>query len=169
VLADLMMPRMDGLELVEEVCSRSPGTPVILMTARGSEQIAVQALQMGAAGYVPKSVLHEQLVAVVQRVLSVARIDRRRQALPGRHRSSGVPPEPGKRRALIPVFIATFRNTWSGMGLCDNNRIRAGVAGRGPLQRHAFQEALPAAVDAGDRQDALHDRDELLVAALLGT
>lgn len=129
VLTDLMMPRMDGLELVDEICSRSPGTPVILMTSRGSEQVAVQALQAGAASYVPKSVLHEQLVAAVQRVLSVARIDRRRQRfLEGiAHLECRLNLESDD--TLVPVLIAHILEHLERMGLCDNNsRIRAGVA-----------------------------------------
>ena len=54
VLTDLHMPEMDGLELVVEVRKNFPLVPIILMTAFGSEEIAIQALQKGAASYVPK-------------------------------------------------------------------------------------------------------------------
>src|SRR5262245_55145793 len=54
VLTDMQMPGMDGLELVGEVRSQYPQIPVILMTAHGSEELAVQALQQGASSYVPK-------------------------------------------------------------------------------------------------------------------
>src|SRR5262245_15829558 len=54
VVTDLQMPELDGLELVDAIRSRFPNVPVILMTAYGSEQIAIQALQRGAASYVPK-------------------------------------------------------------------------------------------------------------------
>ncbi len=42
VLTDLLMPEMDGLELVERIKRDYPATPVILMTAHGSEEIAVK-------------------------------------------------------------------------------------------------------------------------------
>ena len=45
VVTDLQMPEMDGLELVEAIRRIYPSLPVILMTAHGSEEIAVQALQ----------------------------------------------------------------------------------------------------------------------------
>ena len=71
VLTDLRMPRMDGLELVERVKEEHPLVPVVLMTAKGSEQIAVQALQAGAASYVPKDDLKQDLVETVIQVLLV--------------------------------------------------------------------------------------------------
>src|SRR5260370_13973558 len=53
VLTDMQMPEIDGLQLVQEIRSKYPAIPVILMTAHGSEEIAVEALQKGAASYVP--------------------------------------------------------------------------------------------------------------------
>ncbi len=49
VLTDLLMPEMDGLELVERIKKDYPTIPVVLMTAHGSEEIAVKALRTGAA------------------------------------------------------------------------------------------------------------------------
>ena len=69
VLTDLRMPRIDGLELVERVRGEHPLFPVVLLTAKGSEQIAVQALQAGAASYVPKDDLKQDLVETVIQVL----------------------------------------------------------------------------------------------------
>ena len=76
VVTDLMMPEMDGLELVKHVKSEYPLIPVILMTAKGSEEIAVQALNLGAASYVTKRGLAQDLHDTAERVLTVAREDR---------------------------------------------------------------------------------------------
>ena len=54
VVSDLQMPEMDGLELVETIRREHPGLPVILMTAHGSEETAIQALRKGATNYVAK-------------------------------------------------------------------------------------------------------------------
>ena len=54
VLTDLHMPEMNGLELVEAIRDGHLGVPVILMTQHGTEEIAVQALQRGAASYLPR-------------------------------------------------------------------------------------------------------------------
>lgn len=72
VVTDLMMPGMDGLQLVSEVVSNFPLVPVVLMTGQGSETIAVQALRAGAASYVPKSQLSDLLVETVENLLAMA-------------------------------------------------------------------------------------------------
>ncbi len=69
VVTDLQMPEMNGLELVKAIKTDYPHIPVILMTAQGSEEIAVEALQTGAASYVTKSRLARDLPRTVQQVL----------------------------------------------------------------------------------------------------
>ena len=70
VVTDLQMPEMTGLELVTAVRKGFSQVPVILMTGKGSEEIAVEALHAGAASYVPKRALSTMLVDTVRRVLS---------------------------------------------------------------------------------------------------
>ena len=70
VITDLVMPELDGLELVGEIRKRFPLVPVILCTSKGSEQTAVEALQRGAASYVPKRLLASDLRETVDQVLS---------------------------------------------------------------------------------------------------
>ncbi len=70
VLTDLQMPEMDGLELVREVRHKFPKIPVMLMTAFGSEDVAVAALREGAASYVPKKNLKQDLGDALSAVLA---------------------------------------------------------------------------------------------------
>jgi len=79
VLTDLDMPEVNGLELVQKLQEESPLTPVILMTAKGSEEIASIALKSGAASYVPKRTLDSGLVETVRIVLDSARTEQMRQ------------------------------------------------------------------------------------------
>src|SRR5262245_9304952 len=72
VLTDIQMPEFDGFELVLEIRNNHPEIPVILMTAHGSEEIAVHALQSGAASYVPKNNLSHDLVETINGVLEVS-------------------------------------------------------------------------------------------------
>lgn len=71
VLTDMLMPEMDGLELVERIRQDYSHIPVILMTAHGSEEIAVKALRTGAASYVPKQLLARELAGTIHDMLSV--------------------------------------------------------------------------------------------------
>ena len=83
VLTDLRMPGVNGLELVERLVAEWPIVPVILMTSQGNERIAVQALQAGAASYVPKSDLANALAETVEQVLAVADARRGRAEILG--------------------------------------------------------------------------------------
>src|SRR5262245_8408038 len=69
VVTDLQMPELDGLGLVRQIRDHGPHVPVILITAHGSEELALQALHEGAASYVPKSELAQALQQVVEEVL----------------------------------------------------------------------------------------------------
>lgn len=73
VLTDLDMPELNGLQLVRALHAEFPLLPVILMTAKGSEEIAVQALGCGASSYVPKRALSMGLAETVRIVLDAAR------------------------------------------------------------------------------------------------
>src|SRR5262245_48961631 len=81
VVTDLQMPGMNGLDLVLQVRARFPLVPVILMTAHGSEELAVRALTSGAASYVPKRELAEDLRETVETVIEAAQGKRDRKRL----------------------------------------------------------------------------------------
>ncbi len=76
IVCDLQMPEMNGLELVEAVRKEFPSIPVVLMTNRGSEEIAAEALRRGAASYVPKVRLADHLCETVGRILKAAAADK---------------------------------------------------------------------------------------------
>lgn len=69
ILTDMHMPRMTGLELLKCVHERELGVPVVVMTSKGSEQIAMEALRSGAANYVIKKLLVHDLPEIVETVM----------------------------------------------------------------------------------------------------
>ncbi len=81
VITDLVMPEVDGLELVAEVRRLYPLVPLILLTAHGNESIAFEALERGAVSYVPKVRQAERLLETVDRVLTRKRAYRVRNRL----------------------------------------------------------------------------------------
>ncbi|HZY90521.1 MAG TPA: response regulator [Gemmataceae bacterium] len=76
VLTDMLMPEMDGLQLVQAVHAKYPLVPVILMTAHGSEDLAIRALQSGAASYVPKKSLARDLAETLEQVRNASQAQR---------------------------------------------------------------------------------------------
>jgi CheY-like chemotaxis protein/anti-sigma regulatory factor (Ser/Thr protein kinase) len=81
VLTDMLMPQMDGLELVRAIRVQHPHVPVILMTAHGSEDLAIQALRSGAASYVPKKSMPRDLADTLEGVLAASQSNRREQLI----------------------------------------------------------------------------------------
>ncbi|REJ92196.1 MAG: response regulator [Planctomycetota bacterium] len=129
ILTDLQMPEMNGLELVEAVRRQFPLIPVILMTAQGSERIAVEALESGAASYVPKHELSDDLVLVVDRVLAISGEQQTRRALLERMRSLQANFVLSNDPALLTTAVAYLQGLIQDMGLLgESERLRVGVA-----------------------------------------
>lgn len=68
VLTDLKMPEMGGLELLENIKGTRPEVMVILMTAYGSIETAVEAMKMGADDYITKPINFEDLLLHISKV-----------------------------------------------------------------------------------------------------
>lgn len=129
VVTDMKMPVMNGLELVSTIRREYPLTPVILITSEGSEEIAIQALRLGAASYSPKSALARDLVETVRSVLSVSSEKRMSarllERLVGKSLSFVIENDSG----LIPPLVGYLQEQLLPELLFgDSDRIRVGVA-----------------------------------------
>jgi len=69
VLLDIMLPRRDGFSVLEELRHARPALPIIMLTARGSEEDRVRGLKGGADDYVVKPFSAAELLARVEAVL----------------------------------------------------------------------------------------------------
>jgi len=69
VLLDLLLPKRDGLDVLSELRRTCPTRPVIILTARGTEEDRVRGLKMGADDYVVKPFSAKELIARVEAVL----------------------------------------------------------------------------------------------------
>jgi two-component system NtrC family response regulator len=74
VLTDLKMPGMSGMELLEHIRREYPELPVVIITAFGTIQSAVQAMRSGAYDYLPKPIDYDELGLSVKRVLEHFRL-----------------------------------------------------------------------------------------------
>lgn len=82
VISDVNMPGIDGHELLAKIKTDYPCLPVILMTAFGQVEKAVQAVQQGAADYLVKPFEPKVLLSLIQRVLPVSTIKNADRNLP---------------------------------------------------------------------------------------
>ncbi|HEX6240109.1 MAG TPA: sigma-54 dependent transcriptional regulator [Polyangiales bacterium] len=76
VLTDFAMPGLDGMGLLALLRARLPELPVVLLTARGSERLAVRAIKEGAFDYLPKPFDLDELEGVVARALELSELRR---------------------------------------------------------------------------------------------
>jgi CheY-like chemotaxis protein/anti-sigma regulatory factor (Ser/Thr protein kinase) len=142
VITDLVMPEMDGLELVGEIRRRFPLVPVILCTSKGSEQTAVEALQRGASSYVPKRLLASDLRETVDQVLSSSAQQRCRSEVMESMVRSDITFEIKNDRRLFSPLIGYLQDCLANLGTLDEaERTRIGVA---------LEEALVNAAEHGN-------------------
>ncbi len=105
VLTDMKMPGMDGIELLERIKDRDPELPVIMMTAHGTVDKAVEAMQKGAYTYLLKPFDNERLILYVRKAISLFQViqenRRLRQAMQSQYRFGQLI---GKSRSMQAVF-----------------------------------------------------------------
>ncbi len=129
VVTDFNMPTMDGLQLLNKLRQRHPRVPVIIATAAGSEELAVTALEQGAASYVPKILLARDLNRVVDTVLTASQ-DRRQgdavlTALVRQELRFSFPSD----RRLVRSAVNTLQDFGMRFGIFgERDRTRVGVA-----------------------------------------
>jgi DNA-binding NtrC family response regulator len=110
VLADIRLPDLDGLEVLRAFQEDSPESAVILMTAFGTVEIAIQAIKAGAYDYVSKPFKLDEVRIAVERALERKRLlleNRRfRQELQGKYRLENVV---GASGPMLEVFKTVAR------------------------------------------------------------
>ncbi|GFE62297.1 sigma-54 dependent transcriptional regulator [Geobacter sp. AOG2] len=74
ILQDVRMPDMDGLQVLKHLRSERPEVPVVIMTAHGTIDDAVQAIKLGAYDYITKPFPKEKLLTVLDRLLDHHRL-----------------------------------------------------------------------------------------------
>ncbi len=76
ILLDLMMPDKSGMEVLAEIRQRDQETPIFMLTAYGSEEVAVKALKSGANDYFAKPWDNEKLLIEIDRMILKGRLER---------------------------------------------------------------------------------------------
>jgi DNA-binding NtrC family response regulator len=188
VIADVEMPGMRGLELMEAIHARKPGQLVLLITAFGSIDLAVQAVRMGACDFVTKPFPIEALLLAIERAFRERQMHREivrlRAATSGGEAGGLVARSQAMRRVVELARRAA--STDSTVLLTGESGVGKGAVARfiheqSPRAKNSFVQvncaALPATlveselfgVRKGAYTDARSDRPGLFVQASGGT
>ncbi|MDZ7362522.1 MAG: sigma-54 dependent transcriptional regulator [candidate division KSB1 bacterium] len=114
VIADYMMPNLDGIALLEKIRATGLDVPVIIITAYGSIEHAVKAMQLGAANYLSKPINYDELMVVLQKTLEQSHlkkeVERLRREVSTRYSFSNIV---GKSAAMQTIYdlIGDLANT----------------------------------------------------------
>ena len=100
IVADINMPGMDGLDLLDRIRQLQPDTPTLLITGHGEHELAIRALRGGAHDYVQKPIDRDYFVGSLRHAIEVHQLSRnlarQRQALERQARELRECPRPGR-------------------------------------------------------------------------
>lgn len=157
LLCDLVMPEMDGMQLLREVRRAYPDLPVVMMTGYGSMDTAIEALRLGARDYIQKPASPAEILHRVRTVLDAVRL--RHSLLLERRKAEE------RKRELYERLIRSQRMVSLGVlaeGVAEQlieilapvvNQIPAALQQLGP--DHPLRAALAEVHQAGERAAAL--------------
>ena len=168
-LVDLRMDPIDGIALMEAIHQKQPRLPVLIMTAHGTIETAVDAVQRGAFDYLTKPFVRDELRAKIARALSVRRWARDRERLLSVGEvlaSSGT-----MERVLDAVAQAAVETTEAErcvvFQLEQGRLLPMASAGSAPASWDALQNAASAAMEKGVPTTMPRHDGRLMVAAPL--
>jgi len=145
-ITDLRMPGMDGIQFIKQLQARGVAAAVIVMTAHGSVENAVEAMKLGAADFLQKPFSLDHLATVVEKVMAVQELRdenrRMRDELDGRYQFDNII---GRSAAMRDIFqtverVAPTRATvlLAGESGVGKDMIARAIHHHSPRSRHAF-------------------------------
>ncbi len=114
VLTDLVMPDMDGIEVLKKIKQQNPQIDVVVMTSYGTVTNAVEAMKLGASDYITKPFKRDELVVVIEKILQIQRlageVDRLRTELGEKYTFGNIIGESEKIKKIFEI-ISNVSNT----------------------------------------------------------
>lgn len=159
ILSDLEMPNLDGLALLAVVVERFPRIPFIAFTAFGNEEIAVKAIQGGAASYLPKKQIVSRLAAVVRTVVTASTRRQLRDRLTQHLVSQELEFCLSNNRELITAVVAELQEIGQASGAFDDLQLtRIGVAVGESLVNAMIHGNLEISSELRERDDDAYEQ-----------
>ncbi len=140
LVSDIRMPGMDGIELLNQVQTRAPELPVIIMTAHSDLDAAVNAYQKGAFEYLPKPFDVDETLTLVERAITHNQEQKKQQAAQ-EPEFEQAPEIIGEAPAMQEVFRAIGRLSRSSISVLINGESGTGKE----LVAHALHRHSPRA------------------------
>lgn len=153
VLADVCMPGA-GLDLLAALREKQSVVPVVAMSRMGNEEVAVAALQAGAASYLPKQKIPQLLVSTINMVNELSATHRNRRRIIGCLNSMDLRFELNNDTSLVSPLVRYLEDHIGSLRLCDEHElVRIGVA---------LHESLSNAINHGNLEldSELRQEDE---------
>lgn len=72
VLMDITMPRMDGIQALQEIMKADSGAKVIMCSALGQQKLIIQSIQLGAKDFIVKPFKPERIVGAIKKALNMS-------------------------------------------------------------------------------------------------
>src|SRR5579875_2713042 len=146
IITDLRLPRIDGLQFIQQLQGRGIQASVIVITAHGSVETAVEAMKLGAADFLQKPFSLDHLTTVVQKVMAVQTLrhenQRMREELDQRYQFDNII---GRSAAMREIFhtverVAPTRATvlLAGESGVGKDMIARAIHQHSPRKNHAF-------------------------------
>lgn len=114
VLTDLVMPDIDGIEVLKKIKQQNPQIDVVVMTSYGTVTNAVEAMKLGASDYITKPFKRDELVVVIEKILQMQRlegeVDRLRSELGEKYTFGNIIGESAKIKKVFEI-ISNVSNT----------------------------------------------------------
>lgn len=155
VVTDIQMPVMDGLQLLTHLKQDYPALPVVLVTSKGSESIAADALMRGAASYVPKRSLTRDLPETIIEILKAARDDLGHSILMHCMECNSCSFTIYNDLSLIKTLVSHFQEMLRCLPLGDETeRLRVGIALHEALSNAYYHGNLEigSSIERSDRE-----------------
>lgn len=155
ILTDLLPQDRDGLEFLSQLRQQHPSVPVVVLTSRANERLALQALRNGASSYVPIRLMHGELADTIQNVTVMASRQQSRNRVMDCLRASTAEFELINDRSLVAPLVTYLQNSAQEINLIGDatDRMRFGIA---------MEEALLNAIYHGNLEvdSALREEDD---------
>lgn len=159
ILSDLQMPRLDGLGLLSVVRERFPCNPFVILTAFGNEEIAVQAIQAGAASYIPKQLVRSRLPDVIKMVLTAATRRQVRDRLTKHLVAHELEFSLTNDRKLLSAVVAELQEIGQTTGTFEDHQLtRIGVSLEESLLNAMIHGNLEISSELREREDDSYEQ-----------